>query len=531
MRRFRIFFSLLIIFVFAYCVAVVTPFHSDDFWYGAMGLSWKVHYDHYMNWSGRVVADYISCLLLSIDSRVVIAFIKALSTTLFFYLIGLLPAMVLKKRYVTWVPLVVFMAYWLNNSTLGETTFWIVGAAVYFFTSIFALVFLCYYVEICEKQNLWYWIVGFVLGILAGCSVECLAVALIPCFGCIVYLLRHQGRNINYNGTAFMFLGLCVGVMILLLSPGSYQRLLQDYSGWLAMPVWDKITIKLNAIVGKFPIIYFQLLKCGMVTWFLLWYSNNLTSFRLKNKACIVWSLLFIGGAFVSVFSMVCSPTLPLRAWHATTVFLMIAFSFFFYCDFTDVKCKVGVYLAVALILFIPFVQSYAYVLSSYSAAKEQEILRLGSIQYHKERGDLDFSIPRYYFPALMKETDRFDAHHTPKHYGKYFGVNTIGVQDVDFDYSKILHYDKIKRSNGFKIYMADRHLIHRNGVVIVESLQKIEDRDNLILAIKDENKYRTIIKKYKLVNWIELSGKYYSGIALRNFRNKDYAVEVINYR
>jgi len=52
------------IFTLVFLITKETPIHSDDLWYSSIGMDWSNNYKHYMTWSGRVVADYTSCILL-----------------------------------------------------------------------------------------------------------------------------------------------------------------------------------------------------------------------------------------------------------------------------------------------------------------------------------------------------------------------------------------------------------------------------------------------------------------------------------
>ena len=57
----------IIAFALVYAIAVYTPLHSDDFSYALLSLDIKSHVAHYMSWSGRFIADYISniyCILM-----------------------------------------------------------------------------------------------------------------------------------------------------------------------------------------------------------------------------------------------------------------------------------------------------------------------------------------------------------------------------------------------------------------------------------------------------------------------------------
>ena len=71
--------SILIIFILFFLIELYTPFHSDDFFYGQMEYSFDKHFHHYMTWSGRVVSDYASTILLNFHNyHIIISFIIAL---------------------------------------------------------------------------------------------------------------------------------------------------------------------------------------------------------------------------------------------------------------------------------------------------------------------------------------------------------------------------------------------------------------------------------------------------------------------
>ena len=49
--------SAVIIYALIYIPAYYIPIHSDDYSYFLQGLSFKAHFQHYMNWSGRFITD------------------------------------------------------------------------------------------------------------------------------------------------------------------------------------------------------------------------------------------------------------------------------------------------------------------------------------------------------------------------------------------------------------------------------------------------------------------------------------------
>ena len=55
---------LVTIFVLVFVITFLTPMHSDDYAYYNLGFSLEGHLAHYINWSGRILADFISAGIL-----------------------------------------------------------------------------------------------------------------------------------------------------------------------------------------------------------------------------------------------------------------------------------------------------------------------------------------------------------------------------------------------------------------------------------------------------------------------------------
>lgn len=66
---------------------MVYPIHSDDYRYYLLGISPESHFHHYMTWSGRIIADYTSALILYTRSQLVYSISAAVSTLVFCYFI------------------------------------------------------------------------------------------------------------------------------------------------------------------------------------------------------------------------------------------------------------------------------------------------------------------------------------------------------------------------------------------------------------------------------------------------------------
>ncbi|SUH18473.1 membrane protein [Salmonella enterica subsp. enterica] len=124
-----------------------------------------------MTWSGRIIADYTSALILYTRSQLVYSISAAVSTLVFCYFIVKTPSGTLrwnKSDYLLF-PLI-FFTYWISNPNLGQTTFWIVGAANYLWTNLFVVVWLFFFYTITIKNSkaISPWVA--LLSFMAGCS-------------------------------------------------------------------------------------------------------------------------------------------------------------------------------------------------------------------------------------------------------------------------------------------------------------------------------------------------------------------------
>src|SRR5699024_726742 len=123
------------VFMLVYLCALLIPFHSDDYSYFQQGLSVQTRIEHYFNWSGRLMTGFTSSYLLNLFSRPFYIAINSVVLLLVFMSISLLTHIIVQKpsnhASVVMTFGMVFMAYWVGNPSLGQTSFWIVGSANY----------------------------------------------------------------------------------------------------------------------------------------------------------------------------------------------------------------------------------------------------------------------------------------------------------------------------------------------------------------------------------------------------------------
>lgn len=83
---------ILLAFLAIFLIEWYTPIHSDDYRYYLLGISPESHFHHYMTWSGRIIADYTSALILYTRSQLVYSISAAVSTLVFCYFIVKTPS-------------------------------------------------------------------------------------------------------------------------------------------------------------------------------------------------------------------------------------------------------------------------------------------------------------------------------------------------------------------------------------------------------------------------------------------------------
>ncbi|EBP9905167.1 hypothetical protein AXK62_22975, partial [Salmonella enterica subsp. enterica] len=160
-----IYFSVCVIFFSViYVLNYYTPLQSDDYGYAILGYNLEAHLHHYLTWSGRIVADFISPTLLLINNKFLIAAIQTLGVLLVLLLISKFDNKA-KRLYILSVISIVFF---LSHPSFGQSNLWIVGSANYLWTSVL-------YVFVAKEvigyvQNKKINPIAYPVSLLAGCT-------------------------------------------------------------------------------------------------------------------------------------------------------------------------------------------------------------------------------------------------------------------------------------------------------------------------------------------------------------------------
>ncbi|MEM0404009.1 hypothetical protein J4V89_19060 [Escherichia coli] len=441
------FFFLLIV----YFAGINVPMHSDDYSYLLLGTDLDAHIHHYLSWSGRFVADYVSGFLLGQLNYYAYTFLNSLALTTLLYTITLIPSIIDKTyKFNSFRFLCIAMMYWVANPNLGETSFWIVGSANYLWTNMFISIFLAYYLHILNKERVssFNLLLTFILGIVAGCSNENTSVVL----SLLVILSVFISPKIKIS--IFSSAAVIAGSLFLLLAPGNYMR--SSSSGFTYWSDFD--------FIQKIWITFFDRLPLSMSSYWQVYFViiSALLVISIKgfyNRKSFIISIAFMVSAIAANAAFLAAPAMPPRALNGALSFLLIASSILIHNAYRE-EIKTDIYSKSILLLFLAFYFIPSYAMFSYAVYKTsyQAKVREQIINEAKHNKKEDVLLPQWYFSRLAKQSDIFDMFHSGS-LAKYYGLNSTEVYNVNFDYGQLLQADRhdlnVNLINGAKIIAA----------------------------------------------------------------------------
>lgn len=507
--------SMLIIYILSLAISLQTPMHSDDYWYSLIGMSPIKHYEHYMGWSGRIVADYTSTLLLSVKNHSIRAAINSLAITSLIYNISMIPSAVcrdISKNKIAIIALFIFLLYWIANPALGQTAFWVVGSANYLWTSLFVILFLR--VTLKSKENVYSFelpkIALFLVGMLAGCSNENTSVTLVLI--CISLLFYYRVTDGKFDAKIICaFSGAVSGSLLLILAPGNFVRASgSSLEAWrdssLASKIFTHITKTMpDAISQNWIAIVYLLILLSLVL-----------VLNKQNKKTSLLVICFIGAFLCAHMVMVLSPVYPPRAIHGPFVFLLCAIALT-----TSMITGPNFKYAIILLLLpciLYFIPSYACMYTAYNHTMKQDLIRVNIIKDAIGEGKNDVTVPRFYFRGLVKGGDMFDVYHSPD-MGRYYGISKTSPEMVPFDYSVI--------SDGCKFNL-DATIYGVHASCLYAYNDKFKNETVFIIKIDRPLEFKGTDQKWISIKGKEADGKYFKlpSVRAKSFLiGKDYYV------
>ena len=510
------YFTIFLVFIAFFIAEYLTPFHSDDYSYGQMGLDFTRHYNHYMGWSGRLVADYASSLILLCHKHhAIVSVIIALFALGTLYLTAALPNKLLGTKFSSFKFLIIVALYWICNPNLGQITFWVVGACNYLVTNFFIVLFLYAFLSWRDSLNIVKTICLFILAVVAGCTNENTSVTIVYTFVALCLLMKWLEIKFDIKGACICLVGLIIGTLALLLAPGNYARL-NTFGDFKSLPLKEKIFNHLNN--------NFNFLKYFWQS-YVLYLLGTITLLRKiresNNLQRLLFAFLFLSSAFVAWAVMFASPYMPPRSYSGPFFFLLIAVSFaldikFFNALDSKFIGLLGIYVIGAC------VYTWTFVFISYGITKDQEVIRIEQINYEKllKGSTAKPVIPDWYVVHLRRKHDMFDWFHSGAMAGWYGVAEVDLIRDFDYDYSVMNTGHEITLINNSdlantKAFIREANWkYHRNGTLVIETTSDIRNK-RIIASYYDlrSRDRKDIVLSSKVLCF---KGKYYTGATIR---------------
>ncbi|HDT2572452.1 TPA: hypothetical protein QHO33_002235 [Citrobacter freundii] len=408
--------------------SVNVPMQSDDYSYMFKGLSPHLHYVQYIEWSGRVVADYISPLLLSTMPHFAYSIVNAAAFSALIILIAYIPVArfgFTTSKAISLSILLIFMIYWVANPNLGQTSFWIVGSANYMWTNMLialslSLIFFC----IRNQKNRY--VLLFISTLIAGCTNENTSLVFVAI---VVFICIYEKPGKLFSMSVIS--GSVIGAAIILLAPGNMKRA-SFFGEWQNLSFAQKVFYHFTERFPPAMADYWQLYIVAFSVLICICLSGA------YNKRNFIFSLVFLIAAILANAAFVLSPGMPPRAFNGSLCFLLISLSFLLY-DLSHSINKLSVAimsLTSAFILFY-FVPSYILFNDAMRQAMKQYEIRERLIITARDSGIQNVKIPEFYFTTLVKDSDKFDTFQSID-LAKYYKVSSIEGYNPGFNYAQI---------------------------------------------------------------------------------------------
>lgn len=410
--------SIFFVFLLVLIIQLLTPFHSDDFGFYLKGYSFETLYHVYMTWSGRLFSDFTGSLVMSIKDKTIISLINACAFTSLILLLTKLPSEN-KNNWLVFVLL--FMLYWIDNPSLSQTSFWVVGSANYLWTNLFVYSWLFLLIRNTHTKSYLMISILIAMAIISGMTTENLGTTI---FGVLVLYITYEfykNKTLHWLVIAQLFF-LCIGISILLLAPGNYIRASVCCEAFYSTPLIERI-------LNHFPMQFIREMYEYKYTLLILALTLGYGIYKKKDLSL---SLFLLMGSLASNAILFATPQTTGRVLNTGLVLALASLSFAINA-IIDKKPVKYAYIAITLMVAIPFSQSYVNNYSNLKSVFAQDQIRTIMIK------DGYSEVPIYYQGDVKKESDKLDIFFNEEAIGKFYGANgKIKLIDMPFDYSLI---------------------------------------------------------------------------------------------
>ncbi|WP_421235353.1 DUF6056 family protein [Aeromonas enteropelogenes] len=433
-------------------VSILVPMHSDDYFYFNLGLGVSEHLNHYMNWSGRILADYISSILLNLFNTDMVNVLNTIAVIALLFIIGQLPYALIKGKYLFLLDkysafsfLLIFFLYWIANPQLGHTTFWIVGSANYMWVGLIAVAYfymLIKYAYNKQRHGVFIAIAISIFALFSGLSNESLSVAVVFISLAMVFITKfNRPMFFLYSGSSI------IGFLVLIFSPGQAKRSNIDaFSDWYSLSfterLYEHFVNRIPSIVGQFWIL--------LVVIVIVCLGACLTFKNVRDDNASSWmklGALFFIATLVSLAALVGAPYIPLRSTNAALILMLCSLSCLLALSRENGSAKIVLFGPLFLVVISYFSMSYYLMFHAMESINKQNNIRNAILLTE----DANIVIPGFYMTKLMKDSDSIDyLHHSAASMQRYYDKREIVSVKMSFDYSQVNEDNNlIKKTRG----------------------------------------------------------------------------------
>lgn len=435
-------FTLIIIFSFI-CIYILnkrTPIIADDYSYSFIYSTNKritniidilqSQWIHYNKWGGRSVVHSLAQLFLLIPKslfNIINSFGYVLLTLLiYFHSSGV-------RKLKPLLLIAINLLLWFFVPVFGQTILWVTGSSNYLWGSIIVLLFLLPYRlsfdnSITINNSVLKTIFMFLLGVLAGWTNENTAVGAI--FLVVIYMIYILIKKLKNQIWAFSgFLGSIIGFIIMVCAPGNFVRAndpsFKDYRSKISI-IFERFENCTKVLIDNSIYLLIFLIILLLIIMIL----------KIKNVNTKVYlSLIFYFGGFISIYSMVLSPTFPQRAYFGIAIFIIISVNILLSNLLESKNIYVLCMYFVVLSLVIPqFINTYIFACRDLSHTNNEWINRINTIEIGKKNNNNNIVVKKIepysqYNPLYGLADLNENAELWPNNdVAKYFNINSISI-------------------------------------------------------------------------------------------------------
>ncbi|MFA5620177.1 MAG: DUF6056 family protein [Weeksellaceae bacterium] len=442
--------SLLGIFsLLAYVIHYFSPLQSDDFTFSSFGYSDIGK--RYFSWTGRLVAEFFAVTLTNFSNKILLALIQTVGMTALLCILSQIPFRTSGQKFNAFSFALIASFYWLFHPDLGQSTFWIVGAAVYMWTGIVVYLYVFYvlkYYYSAKPINKPFSsiLIFMVLPFMAGCTNENVG-PFVAIFSWMLFMASFYFEKKLKKNLLFAAIFSSLGAAVLILAPGNQRRLenWEHSSGiqWGELSLMDKFHRFDDQYLAFFTIPLLLLL----VIYLIFIFTKKFGLLTKRKLSFLSISIVFLLLSFVANEVLMLTPTTFVRAVSGSFLFLLLALSFAYHELFNAFSkksnFKVGISLIPVLACVFFFLLYFGKVLPLYQSYYSQNQVQLNLIHQALEKGEKEVKIPRIYTPSNLKDKRLdMDYFENTESLAAYYGFEKFEYFSVQEDLTEIQSFD-----------------------------------------------------------------------------------------